>query len=507
MVAEEHGQVVLKAINRTAEASGLQLGLPLADACALCPTLQMAPSNPKGDLQALANLNAWCGRYTPWTALDSGGYTAGNLGLWLDISGCAHLFGNEDTLLQELSQQLATFGYVHRIAVADTPGAAWAMTRFAQPLHKFVMSVPSGRDTLADHIAPLSVAALRLPSNVVEMLFRLGLRRIGQLFNQPRAPLTRRFGDILLRRLDQALGTHEEIITPSRPPLVHQSRLTFVNPLVYRKDIEAALDQLLDTLCGQLAISRLGVRQMALRGFRVDGGTSEIMIGTSKTVRSVKHLRRLFEQKLNEFDTGFGVDTFILTANVTSPLASEQSSLKTSCVVGHGLRNDKIALTQLLDRLANRVGPQHVRQLKTRARHLPERSAQAISALTSNLGQSAFKVVRPSPFPRATRPLQLLACPELIKAVAPIPDHPPVMFRWRQQHYSVAQADGPERIAPEWWLEAPEYLFNGQAQTRNYYRVEDTTGCRFWIFCLGLHQQELYHRSEPLKWYMHGFFS
>lgn len=487
-VMEANGQAVLVAVDRQAATAGLTPGLPLADARALVPNLRTAPADSAGERRALTALAVWCGRYTPWTAPDADVRDGGTGGLWLEITGAAHLFGGEAALLADLSGRLAALGYVHRLAVAATPGAAWAAARFAPASAGAVVALPSGADATERALASFPIAALRIAPTVTEGLHRLGLRRIGQLTRQPRAPLARRFGPGLIRRLDQALGHEYEPILHCRPAPCHQSRLAFAEPLLTRDGVEAALEPLLALLCEQLATAGVGARKLRLGGYRVGGDVVEAQVGTGRPVRDAMHLKRLFAEKLERFDPGFGIDTLVLAAIEVDPLAPAQAALEES----RGGSAPE-ALAHLLDRLANRLGAGRVLSLMTLPRHPPEHAQRAIAALT--------EATTPAVSALAPRPLQLLATPEPIEAVAPVPDRPPVMFRWRRRQHRVALADGPERIAPEWWLEDPAELFNDAERLRDYYRVEDTDGRRFWLFRAGL-----YRPDQPPKWYMHGIF-
>jgi len=487
-VAEENGHALLAAVNRAAEVAGLQPGLPLADARALVPDLRTAPADPEGERRALGRLTRWCDRYTPWTAVDPDSFGAGAGGLWLEVTGAAHLFGGEAGLLADLNARLAALGYAHRLGVGDTPGAAWAVARFQPPLHASIAVIPP--DGAKAALEPLSVAALRLAPKTTEGLFRLGLRRIGQLERRPRGPLAARFGGALLDRLDQAFGRRAETIEPGRSPPDHQARIAFAEPVTHRSGIEAALERLIGTLCGQLATARVGARRVRLSGYRVDGGVAEITVGTGRAVREAAHLRRLFEQKLDHFDPGFGIDALVLAATVADPLAPAQTSLSSDGTAE--------ALAFLIDRLGNRLGPDRVHRLAPAPRHPPEHAQGRISAAET----APAPANEEADGPVSPRPLQLLATPEPIEAVAPVPDRPPVMFTWRRRRHRVASADGPERIAPEWWLEDPAALFSGQVRLRDYYRVEDTEGRRFWLFRAGL-----YRPDRAPKWYMHGFFA
>ena len=487
-VAAERGGQVLAAVSEAAAGAGLGPGQPLADARALCPHLETAEADPASDARALAALADGCGRYTPWTAVDTEPGGPGSGGVWLDISGCGHLFGSEATLLADLAAYMEQLGYTHRLAVADTPGAAWAAARF-MTTETGIASVPA--DGQAKVLSALPVAALRLPAAVLEGLQRMGLRRIGDLIGLPRAPLAARFGAVVLDRLDQALGHRPETIEPRRPAAAFRARLAFAEPINHRGGIDAVLDRLLAALSKQLADARQGARRLALMGYRTDGSVAEIAVGTGRPVRDPGHLAKLFREKLELFDPGFGIEVAVLAAVRTDPLAPVQAPLRAA---DGGAGKD---LDYLLDRLGNRLGPERVLRLAGRERHLPEYAAKAVSALDGppSLPSGAGG-------PAAPRPLRLLPAPEPIQVMAPVPDRPPVLFRWRHRPYRVARADGPERIAPEWWREDPSALFSGEAEARDYYRIEDETGARFWVY-----RQGLYRPDRPPYWFLHGFFA
>ena len=434
-----------------------------------------------GALEALADS---CGRYTPWVATD-GEASGSGAGLWLDISGCGHLFGGEGALIDDLRAYLDRLGYTHRLAVAETPGAAWALARFGAKAREAAAS-----GTEAEILAPLPIAALRVPAATVEGLHRMGLRTVGDLAGVARAPLAARFGAGLLLRLDQALGARSETITPRRPVPVCRARLNFAEPIAHRNGIDAVLDKLLEALCHQLAAAHEGARQVVLGGYRTDGTLAELRVGTGRPVRDPVHLARLFREKLDTFNPGYGIEVAVLAAEETDRLAPDQAPL--DATDGTADAN----LDYLLDRLGNRLGADRVMRLERRARHAPEHAAAAVSAAEP-----------PAPGalhggPQAARPLRLLPVPEPIQVMAPVPDRPPVLFRWRQRAYRVARADGPERIAPEWWREDPSRLFSGEMEARDYYRIEDEDGARFWVY-----REGLYRPDKAVHWYMHGFFA
>jgi len=348
--------------------------------------------------------------------------------------------------------------------------------------------VPPGVQSQA--IAALPVAALRLPAETVIALERLGLRRIEALYPLPRAPLARRFGALLCRRLDQALGRIDEPLSPRQPAEPWRLQLAFAEPIARREDIAAGLECLLRALCRRLAEETKGARRLALALYRVDGTLERIAIGTSHPAREVKHLARLFAEKIEAVDPGLGIDLMVLTAPVVEPLEAAQASLIPSA-------NDKppAALAALVDRLVNRLGFPAVRCLVPVASHLPERAQRPVGALAplcaaDSRESGSWPAGRP-------RPLRLFVRPQPVDAIAPVPDDPPLLFRWREALHRVRRADGPERITNEWWRGGTP----AAAEARDYYRVEDEAGRRFWLYREGLYQPD-----RPPRWFLHGLF-
>lgn len=481
-ISAGHGGVRIVAVNRAAEVAGLRPGLALTDARARVGELETFDADPEGDLAALKSLALWCARYTPWS-----GFDASASGVWLEITGAAHLFGGERMMLEDLGERLGVFGYAHSLAVADTPGAAWAVARYRRG---DVQIVPSGEQKAA--LVDLPVAALRLAGKTVEGLHRLGLRNVRDLLNAPRAPLVSRFGAEPIHRLDQALGEVNEAIPPLRPTPQFRARMAFVEPIAQTDDVIEALAQLLGAVCRQLLQAGLGARRLCLTCCRVDGTTQERTIGTSRAGRDPEPLARLFREKIDGLDAGFGIEAMILSVAATDPLASEQDEMASSAG-----RDQDQALGHLVDRLGNRFGPERVRHLQRQARHAPERASRTVSALVPSkpadvMGDNA---------PAAPRPLRLLPWPDPIDVIAPVPDAPPLLFHWRHRPHRIIRADGPERITPEWWREDPELLNISTERIRDYYRVEDTDGQRFWVFRAGF-----YRPGQAPKWYLHGFF-
>jgi protein ImuB len=464
------------AANVVAEAGGVAAGLPLADARALLPHLKIIEHNPAADFRALGRLARWAERYTPWTQIDHGDEGAG-AGLWLDVTGCAHLFGGEAALLRDLLTRLGRQGFVACAGLADTPGAAWALARYGAEGNRIA---PEG--ALREALASLPVAALRLASADADGLARLGFRHIGDLYALPRASLARRFGARTVLRLDQALGKAEASISPRRPETPHCARRLFAEPISAPDTIAAAVKRLLIELKPLLEADGMGVRRLELVCHRVDDTLQGAEIGTSRPTRDPDHLFRLFALKLDRIDPGFGIEAMTLIAIRAEPMDPRQLGLEARAAAADGAGD----LAGLVDRIAGRLGAGAVRRLDPCDSHWPERAQTAAPV---------FAPAATASWPeRKARPPLLLNRPEPIEALAILPDSPPSQFRWRRRLHRVRAAEGPERIAPEWWRDCA-------SRTRDYYRVEDADGRRFWLFREGLYGEE---GSAP-RWWMHGF--
>ncbi len=429
------------------------------------------------DIKTTERVAHWCGRYTPWTATDDSG------GIWLDITGCQHLFGGEHALMNDMAGRFQAQNIAMRAAVADTPGAAWAAARFGTRMDITVVESGAQREILS----PLPVAALRLSSDAAEGLRRLGLRRIGDLYPMPRGPVAARFGAETLKRLDQALGRRDEPLSPIRPVPSNRVRMTFPDPIGLTHDLWAGFVRLLDALLQRLEQSDEGVRCLELTGYRADGTVARLMIGIGAASRDGDHIERLMREKFDTFDPGFGIEVMTLAATSTDPLPCAQHDLSGTSAVDANF-------AKLKDRLANRLGIRRLGHIGTAESHIPER------AFTRDI-DPVVSTPSAAQSPRLTRPLHLLSPPEPVETMAPVPDGPPVMFQWRRQTHRIVRADGPERIAPEWWLEDPACLAAGHNRARDYYRVEDETGARYWLFRAGLYQSD-----KAPTWYVHGLF-
>jgi protein ImuB len=373
------GRQLLAAVNPVAAAKGLAPGLPLADALSFLPGLATRPAELAEDADGLRRLAEWCGRYSPWAAPDE------NNGVKIDITGSAHLWGGEAALVADLSRRLVRQGIVHRPAIADTLGAAWAAARFA-PAEDAPTIVLS--DGTRDALAPLPIAALRLDPTLVQGLHRVGLRRVGDIMAMPRDALARRFGETVARRLDQALGDTPEPLSPLGEVPIRRIRLSFAEPIADPADLARAAERLTQDLVARLAREGMGARRLDLGFHRVDGRVEHIRIGTARPSRDPAHLAKLLIDKLETVDPGLGVEDAILAAFAVEPLAPEQlesPALRSGAPPppqspgqARGGEGWGGGLAPLFDRIGAKLGLDALACLEAHASHIPERASVAI---------------------------------------------------------------------------------------------------------------------------------
>jgi protein ImuB len=460
---------LLAAVDHAAMAASLRPGQALADAQAIAPDLVLRPADPEGDAAALHALALWARRYTPLTAADPPD------GLLLDITGCAHLLGGEAALLRDALVRLRRAGIAARGAVAGAAAtsAALARAREDNPV------VASGREAAVAAPLPLG-PALRLAPAMLEDLARLGLRRVRDLLDLPRAPLARRFGPDLLDRLDTVCGRRRTAIRPAVPPPDLAVVQELPEPIITRDGIDAVLDLLLAALGTRLREAGLGARRVVLLAWRVDGAVQEVAIGTGLPAREPAHLRRLFAERLERLEPGLGFERMALEARTTEPMAAgAQASLG---IIGRQDAAVAVALAQLLDRLAQRLPVHRVAPV---ASHWPEHAVAA-------LGPHAAVPATPPGWPMAgqAQPVLLLRRPEPLEVVALLPDGPPSLLRRQGVAHRLHRAAGPLRLEPEWWRDRPQLL------RRDCYEVELATGARLWICRSG--------PPEAARWRLHG---
>jgi len=453
-----HGPII-HAVTKTAATRGAHPGARLTDARALDPALIAIPADPEGDTALLQRFARWAGRWSPLVEVDGDG-------LRLDVTGVAHLFGGENGLVRDIRRRFAKAGFSTRVAIAPTAAAAWALSRFG-----------------GVELAPLHVSALRLDPDTVRTLERLGLKTVGALIDMPRLALARRFrgGEDVVDVLDRMLGRKPEPLTaaPSDPP--PRALLKLEEPATHPEASGQALERLIPELVRQLQQRHLGARRLSLTGFRVDGSTAVASVATAIPSRDPKHLQRLLSDKAAMLDPEFGFDAFALTAEWTEQLGAAQDSLVEE-------PSGERELARLVDRLTVKLGPRRVRRPQAEESHLPERASGWVSALAK---------AEPIESPPVTRPQRLLDRPEAIDVIYATPEGMPRRFVWRRAVHDIARAEGPERIAPEWWRQP------SSARLRDYYKVEDAEGRRYWIYREGLIGDG---RGGAPAWFIHGLF-
>lgn len=473
LIGREGSRRLVMAADAAAQAAGLYVGMPAAKAQALVPGLIVRDAEPAEDQAALERLAMWAlRRFAPIVAPDAPD------GIVIDATGADHLHGGERRMLDALIGRLAMSGVAARAAVADSRGAAHALARFAAA-PTFI--APQGHGASA--LTALPLEALRLPRAMSADLRVLGFERIGDLIAQPRAPLALRFGMEPGRRIDQALGALAEPIEPVRSPDLIETRRIFAEPIGAAETIARYIGKLTRRLCVALEERGMGARRLDLLCRRVDSRIAAVRVGMAQPVRDAKRLTRLLCDKIETIDPGFGIDVMTLAATIAEPLDCKQ------------MANDLVAaatpdISDLVDTLANRVGERAIYRMTPVDSDVPERSARRIAAMAPDSGATW-----PGDWPR---PARLLDRPEAIETVALLPDHPPVFFIWRGTRRRVKRADGPERIFGEWWKRDSEL-----AAVRDYFRVEDETGERYWIFRSGDGERP---ESGSQNWFLHGIF-
>ncbi|MDP3557038.1 MAG: DNA polymerase Y family protein [Bacteroidota bacterium] len=467
LVVNERGRRVVKAINALAQEKGIRVDMVLADCKALLPELTVCDYDEAEPKKLLTALAEWCIRYSPFISIDLPDV------LILDVSGCTHLWGGEQNYLNDIHKKFNAFGYTIRSAMADTIGTAWAVCHFGNS----GSIIETGKEVKA--LTSLPNTALRLEPSIIDKLDKLGLKTIGSFITMPSSALKRRFGQSILKRLAQALGEEMEITEPVLPVTPFQKRLPSLEPIRTAEGIEIAIKTLLQMLCERLQQEMKGLRKCTLTCYRLDGVVVKTEIGTSKPSRNTLHLYKLFENKISQIEPDLGIELFVMDALVVEELHSSQDALWT--VSG----KDESVIAELLDRLSGKTGVQAIHRYLPAEHYWPERSFKNATSL-SEKPSAEWRTDLP-------RPLHILPVPELIEVSVPIPDYPPLLFRYKGVIHNVKKADGPERIEQEWWLQQGLY--------RDYYCVEDDHGSRYWLFRSGDYD------SGNVKWFIHGFFT
>ncbi len=462
-----HGRMVISASNQLAERQGIVPGVVLADARALYPQLQAVEEPIQFFEPTLQRFAHWFIRYAPIVAVDAPD------GIIINASGCPHLWGGEQKYLQDIQARLLQLGYTTKIAIASTIGCAWALAHYSR--HFTIVAHGQEKEALLT----LPPQALRIEATHKDMLIQLGFKKIQDFIDMHPQVLQRRFGPAFVAQIQVAIGLQEEHIIPVQLPIAYQERLPCIEPIITRKGIEIALQQMLQTLCLQLQKNQKGLRHALFKGYRLDGHSTQIQISSNLPSSDVTHLYQLFALKIEQLAPMPGIELFTLEAHHVETHIAAQEQLWTSA----GKLGDN-SIAQLLDRLQNKIGTHKITRYLPDAHYWPERSVKIANSLLEKATQQ---------WQLKPRPFFLLAQPEQIQVTAPIPDYPPMLFKHKNILHKITKADGPERIEQEWWLQ--------EGLHRDYYCVEVESGNRYWVFRAGH-----YDATQKVAWYLHGYF-
>jgi protein ImuB len=480
VAAKINNELKVVAVDDAAARLNLAVDMPLATARAMVPVLAILDHDPDADLKTLNAIADWCDRFTPLVALDHPD------GLVLDITGCAHLFGGEAMLMKTLCHTLTRQGFVVSAAIAGTAIAARALTRF-----RHGVIVPPGEE--ADAVFVLPVATLGVDHAIITGLRRAGLKTIGDIATRSRHEISARFGAGFTNVLQQALGKADAPISPRKPVPDYVTEKRFAEPVLTSEVLLRTLRELAEVLAATMERHGKGARRLEASFFRTDGVVRVISVDAGQAVTDAAVALRLFNERLDALadplDPGFGFDLVRLSASQTAQVASTQYGFDPAA-------HEADDVARLIDRLSARLGANRVIRYVPQDTHIPEYAVMKMPAqrkLPDDAGWLAHPLQEPP-----NRPLRLFEMPERIKVgFALVPDGPPTSFLWRQLTHRVTRAEGPERIAMEWWRA------DGKTLTRDYFRVEDELGLRFWLFREGLFGREL---VQP-NWFLHGMFA
>lgn len=451
---------------------GVHIGMAAAKAQSLFRGLMLIDADPAADAAALERITLWAlAVYSPIVAVD------GTDGIVMDIEGADHLQGGEFSMVTKIAQQFLARHLTAHVAVADTWGAAHACAR---AIDDETIVVPHAETARAVERLPISL--LRLPAKIVSDLRVLGFQTIGELANKPRAPLTLRFGPEVGRRLDQMFGRVAEPIEPIRTAECIEVSKVFAEPIGAAETINKYVGRLVVQFVNKLQSRGFGVRRADLIVEKVDGTRQAIRTGTAKPTRDVAWLTKLFRDKTEKIDPGFGIEKLTLVGVMVEPLEEQQ---KTSALVEESVTD----VTPLIDIYGNRG--QRVYRVAPFASDVPERSVKRISPVAQPVVVDWLSHWR--------RPVRLLPRPELIEVIALMPDRPPASIVWRGKRRKIKRADGPERIFGEWWRREAE-----MDAVRDYFVVEDELGERLWVFRSG---DGVDLQTGSHRWFCHGIFA
>jgi protein ImuB len=467
------------------------------------------------DLGLLRNLAHRCRRYSPLVGIDDSETPDS---LFLDITGGAHLFGGEARMVRQVVADFRRWGFPARAAVADTLGAAWAMTRTTTLARTATepMIVLSGHELPT--LSRLPVEALRISAEVAEVLRDLGLFTIGHLAALPRETLPSRFGPEVLRRLDQALGHIPEPIVPERPEEPIEAAYGCEPPIENRAAIEIILQRLLERVMSKLRLRNDGILQLDVELIVSEKKPARFSVGLVRPSLDQKRLRELLRLQLERVQLKGRLAGAKLRVVRTAPLEADQAALFETAERCHARRD----LDSLLNRLSNRLGPRAVLCPRLAPDYQPERAVEyatlaeqisqksrARSKRSATGGSSRLAAGAPGKnvtrltrnkaayFVRGSlcgcefiprRPLRLFPEPVPVQVYSVVPDGPPIRLHWDNRVQQIMHCEGPERIDTGWWRWPAVY--------RDYFRADTENGQRLWLF----------HARDEGSWFVHGEF-
>jgi protein ImuB len=469
LYVRDRGRMVISAINEKAQSLKISKGMLLADARAICSQLNADPDDPPLFQARLNKMAEWFIRYSPIVVADQPDT------IIINASGCCHLWGGETSYLKHIWQRMNAEQYQVKIAIADSTLAAKAIT-----LHGHSLSVVPANQT-EQVVQSLPLSALGLSEEIVLKLHEWGFRTIGSITAIPAGILSRRLGPTIKIQLDKMFGAREEFVKPVQETVTWIERLPCLEPISHLAGIQIAIDRLITGLIGQLKRKGLAAQKIILKSYRLDGKIGIVSESFSLPTIDIVHMRKILFLKLEKISPGPGIELFSLEATEVAPYQPVQLSFWQT--ESEDLKDKK--LLQFLDSVTANIGTDCLSRFLPAAHHWPERSFRKATHFNDEsklCWQTSLQ-----------RPVYLLKTPALIQVTAPVPDYPPMLFRYKNKLHKIIKADGPERIEQEWWI--------NEGLHRDYYFVEDDAGCRYWLFRSGHYTED---RKE--KWYLHGFF-
>lgn len=480
--------------NEAARGFGLEAAMALSDARALCALCRFYPEDDDGVRKWLMLIARWCWRYSPVVGVDEE-----RLGLWIDSTGAAHLWGGPQAMLDDIAARFAKESLRAHIVMASSYGAALGLALSCQPQRPLLIE-----DTEEAHheaLCPLPLSALRLSQNQIDELATVGMTVIGDLWALKRGMVAMRFGEDVILRRDQIFGH-----APERPvPLAHFKPVViqqhYHEPIGGLASLETMVEGLLSGLAAMLSEMMLGCRHVEIGWQTLEGQTGHISHKLSRPSRDVRLLQRLFQEAASQIDAGFGIEYSWVKA------ASLSAQMPQSVIFddeGRFVEDDSDKLSQLVDHLAARLGTKRVQSLTMVENWIPEESQDFRCAQDSpedaphKTGDLFTSDMARQCGVSSPRPMRLLSPPEPIQAIALLPDHPPSQIRWRGQNWRIRRATGPERIGPKWWQNQQ----SDKMISRDYYRLETQDGYRLWVYRSGLPD-----RGDAISWHLHGLFA